>query len=163
MRVKFAGRKIYDKIAKRVLMELEHPQSEWTQGVFEKARDGIIKRTRSGVDVDGMKFKPYSPEYAKRKGRSNANLVDSGKLMSREGFEFQVMRGGNKIILRIFIPDKFHSKDVDHYTLGYTHNFGIGNAPQREFMGLDDKIIKAITNFSKEQWRKLFKMLEQRY
>jgi hypothetical protein len=163
MRVKFAGRQIYDRIAKRVLLELEQPSSDWTQGLFGIARDGIIKRTRRGIDVDGMRFKPYSPEYAKKKGRSWANLTDSGKLMSKEGFEFQVMRGGNKIILRVYIPDKHHSKDLDHYTLGLVHNFGMGDAPKREFMGLDDAIIKKLNSFSRDNWRKLFKKLEQIY
>lgn len=160
MRVSFPGRKTYDRITKRILKELENPDSEYTKGMYEIAVDGVIKRTRSGVDVAGMKFTPYSKAYAKRKGRSWANLVDSGKLMSKAGFEFQVMRGNNKVIIRIYIPGKAHSGNIDHYTLGYTHNFGLGHQKQREFMGLDEKIIEALTKFSDEKWRELFNALK---
>jgi hypothetical protein len=160
MKAKFLGREKYNRITKRILAELENPRSEYTRGMFDIAVDGVIKRTRSGVDVDGMTFKPYSKEYAKRKGRSWANLVDSGKLLSKAGFEFQVMRGGNKIVLRIYIPGKHHSGEIDHYTLGYTHNFGLGDQKQRKFMGLDQKIIDALTVFSKEKWRELFNQLK---
>jgi phage gpG-like protein len=160
MKVKFQGREKYNAIAKRILAELENPRSEYTKGMYEIAVDGVIKRTRSGVDVAGMKFKPYSKEYAKRKGRQWANLTDSGKLMSHAGFEFQVMRGQNKVVIRIYIPGQHHSGDIDHYTLGYTHNFGMGHAPQREFMGLDQKITDALMAFSKEKWRELFNLLK---
>lgn len=159
MRVKFAGRETYNLISKRILAELQNPSSDFTRGLYDIAVDGVITRTRAGIDISGLPFKQYSPEYAKRKGRSWANLVDSGKLMSRGGFNFQVLSGQNRIVIRIYIPDKHHSENIDHYTLGYTHNYGMGKMPSREFMGLDAKIVAELQQFTDEKWRELFNSL----
>lgn len=53
------------------------------------AREQIVRRTMSGVDVDGSAFEPYSPGYATAKakalGTTAVNLQVSGGMLNDIG------------------------------------------------------------------------------
>jgi len=153
-------------VANTMLQKLQEGDSSISKGIADIAIDGIVKRTRGGLDIAGVNFKPYSEAYAKKKKGARPNLVASGAMISREGFEFEVLKKENRIIIRIYVPSKSHGK-VDQYTLASVHNFGMRSGrgmgfamPKREFMGLDQKIIDAINEFTKEQWRDIFRGLK---
>jgi hypothetical protein len=159
------------KTANTMLKRLQEKDSEFSKGMFEISVKGIVDRTQRGVDIAGMAFKPYSEKYAvwkRGKGYSTTpNLVLSGKMISQYGFEYEVLGGGGKFYIRIFIPNKHHSgygkSTVDHYTLASVHNFGMLSGrkphfkmPKREFMGFGEKIISELQAYSEEHWRKIF-------
>ncbi len=158
MKVKL-HKETWDKLKDAMLEELERPGSKQAAGIARIAIRGVTSRTRRGFDVAGLKFTPYSKAYAKKKGRSWANLTETGKLMSEAGFAFEVLSTTGRVVIRVYVPDQYHSGNVDHYTLGVVHNFGQGHAPKREFMGLDKNIIEAIVKFTDEQWRELWRKL----
>lgn len=155
------------QVAATMLKKLQEKDSPITAGIADIAIEGIIGRTKSGVDVAGVAFQRYSKKYADKKGTTRANLSASGKLISREGFAFETFMQNGRIIIRIYIPNEIHSGQVDHYTLASVHNFGMRSGrgmgfqmPKREFMGLDQKIISAINSYTIEQWREIFASLK---
>lgn len=159
-RVYFRGYESWKKMERIIIDELTRPQSDTLKGMSDITIDGIIERTKRGIDVAGMTFEP-----SKVDGR-DINLVKSGKLMSKEGFAFEVMRGVNKLYLRIYMTDSGHSKGISFVDLGRVHNFGLKSGrgkgfqmPKREFMGADQKIIDALINYEKQEWADLFRRL----
>jgi hypothetical protein len=152
------------RVSNEMIRRLQEPDSEYTKKIFQITAGGIVKRTKSGIDVAGVTFKPYSPGYAAKKGYSAADLTVSGRLISQEGFDFEVLGGRGKIYIRIFVPKKIHAGKVDHYTLASVHNFGGRSGrgkgfqmPKREFFGMSEAIAMEIESYTKEEWRKLFK------
>lgn len=155
------------RVGNEMLRRLQEKDSETAKGIADIVIFGIIFRTRAGLDVNNKTFTPYSKAYAKKKGGgSAANLYASGKLLSREGFEYEVLGGAGKIYIRIFIPSNQHSKGISHYTLASVHNFGMRSGrgqgfqmPEREFMGITKKIEDEVNAFSLNKWREIFQSL----
>lgn len=85
-------------------------------------------KTRAGRDVDGKAFKPYTPQYAKRKADAGRNvgtpdLTFSGAMLN--ALTWSVERSGaSKLIGRIFFSD---ARQVPK-----AH----GNQAKRRFFGL---------------------------
>lgn len=160
------------RVSNIILKKLQEKDSFFSKGIFDIAVKGIVDRTQRGMDIAGVKFKPYSEQYAAKKREmgmsSTVNLVLSGKMISQYGFEYEVLGGDGKIYIRIFVPNKHHSgynkQTVSHWTLASVHNFGMLSGrpphfkmPKREFFGLDKKIIAELKDFSDAQWRELFR------
>ena len=53
----------------------------YIQKILQKVKTSILKRTKRGYDVDGNKFKPYTPAYAKSKGSKKVNLTNTGQML----------------------------------------------------------------------------------
>lgn len=86
--------------------------------------DRIIKRTKSGLDIDLRKFKPYSKSYSKQKGSNRVDLSDTGAMLASIKYDID-------------------NDSVTIYTdsdVAYNHQNGIGT-PQREFLGVDKTIL----------------------
>lgn len=49
----------------------------------------IIKRTKSGHDVDNQSFKPYSKQYAKKKKSNKVDLTLTGHMLNSLGISPQ--------------------------------------------------------------------------
>jgi phage gpG-like protein len=157
-RVIFRGRAAWVRMKDRILMELQHPESKTTKTIADKALTGITSRTQKGIDVAGVAFKPYNEKYAKRKKSKKVNLTSSGKMLSRAGFEFEVINQDGRIFIRIY------AEGEPKYTIASVHNFGMRSGrgygfqmPQREFFGLDQKIIDEIMAFTRERWAQIFR------
>ena len=70
------------------LTDLAQPTAEDMRQIGLMVRERIVRRTRQGLDADGMAFAPYSPEYAKRKAASlgsasPVNLTVSGAMLNQ--------------------------------------------------------------------------------
>ena len=94
--------------------------------VLNKIRNSIVSRTKSGYDKNNNAFKPYTPNYAKKKKSSKVDLTLTGHMLN----SLQVL-----------------SND----TIGLTNNFAIqkakGNANYgRQFIGLTQKQNKLLQN-----------------
>jgi len=65
------------------------PMTVWTaedsKDIGTDIETKIDKRVDAGVDVNGKAFKPYSAAYAKRKGKTQVNLTDTGAMMNSLG------------------------------------------------------------------------------
>jgi phage gpG-like protein len=157
-RVLFRGHAAWVRMKDRILLELEHPNSSTTKTIADKALTGITTRTKKGIDVAGMEFKPYSEAYAKKKGTKKVNLTSSGRMLSRAGFEFEVLSQDGRVFIRIY------AEGEPKYTIASVHNFGMRSGrgkgfqmPQREFFGLDQKIIDEIMAYTRERWAQIFR------
>jgi len=161
------NRAAYNRVMHNLLRHLQEKDNSFAKGLADIAIKGIVARTKGGIDIAGQRFKPYSKAYAKKKGTSSANLVSSGRMISRSGFDYEVLGGNGRIYIRIYVPAKMHRGGADHYTLASVHNFGMRsgrgsgfNMPKREFFGLDKKINDALMAYSRDHWRKLLLKLK---
>lgn len=105
--------------------------------IAEKVRDDMVKRTKSGSDVNGTGFKKYSTKYAKRKlkevgNNSPVNLVYKKAML--DAWKVKRIDKGASI----------YFKGEDNMTKASIHNYGIGKQKRREFIGLDDNNISYI-------------------
>jgi hypothetical protein len=160
------SREAWNRARDKMLQEMTAPQSKYMNQVNNAVVGGIIKRTKSGIDIAGMKFKPYTKNYAKKKGYSAADLTLTGQMISRGPFKFQTIMQDRKVTIRIYIEGP-HSGNVDMFTLASVHNFGLksGRHPgfqmtKREFFGIDEAIIKDVKEISIEHWRQIMSDLK---
>lgn len=86
-------------------------------------KDGIQQRTLSGKDVNLKSFRPYKPEYAKRKGSNKVDLHVKGHMLSAITFDKK----------RYGVRFRFNSNaETDK---------AIGNQRLRYFFGIDKRQI----------------------
>ena len=50
--------------------------------LYKILKERIIKRTKSGRDVDNQAFKPYTKEYAKKKRSNKVDLTLTGQMLN---------------------------------------------------------------------------------
>ena len=86
-----------------------------------KIRNSIIKRTKSGKDVYGKNFKPYSEKYSKAKRKTLVNLTDTGLMLDSIVIE-------SKDKQRTFF---FSNREE----VAEKHQYGTPPLPRREFFG----------------------------
>jgi phage gpG-like protein len=99
--------------------------------VGEEARVIIVKRTASGIDVNGAAFKPYSAAYAKQKGKSAADLHVTTEMLGG----ISVNAWAKKV--RIFLKGNYAFKIGRVHNVGGRSGRGTGfQMPKREFMGV---------------------------
>lgn len=152
-------------IKDRMLQELTAPNSKYIESVNNIVVGKMISRTKSGVDVAGMKFKPYNAAYAKKKGYGSRDLTLTGQMLSRGSFKYQTIFQDGKIMIRIWMEGP-HSGGVTIGTLASVHNFGMRSGrgqgfqmPKSEFFGIDAEITAAIKELSDEKWREIKRSL----
>lgn len=120
----------------------------WTK-LGDEAVSMIQKRTKRGKDKNGRSFKPYTPAYIKKKGSSNVNLTQSGKMLK------SVTKQSWSKKCRIYVKALGRSKQkIDTYNLAVVHDFGTRKMPKREFMGLMKSEIKKLKALCKKLYYK---------
>jgi len=109
------------------------------QRICETVKAKIGKQTLSGKDYSGSKFKPYSANYAKRKG-GTVNLKLSGRMLgSLETRIFSASHG------QVFIKSKSYAATrAKTDMLANIHTTGTGKQPKREFMNITPTGLKVI-------------------
>jgi hypothetical protein len=165
MSVVFDRAKKWKMIKDKLLAEMIAPNSQHMENINNIVVGKIISRTKSGIDIGGMKFTPYSKKYAEKKGYSAADLTQTGQMLSRGSFKFQTIFQNGRVMIRIWMEGG-HSGRVDMLTLASVHNFGMKSGrgkgfqmPKREFFGIDEAITKAIKDLSTEKWREIMRGL----
>jgi hypothetical protein len=151
------------RIKDAMLREMQAPDSTFIKSVFDTVSGKIISRTKSGIDVGGMKFTPYSKAYAKKKGRGSPDLTLTGQMLSKGAFKFQTFYQDGRVIIRIWMEGP-HTGGIDIGTLASVHNFGGKSGrgdgfsmTKREFFGIDEAITKALKDLKTEQWQKIIR------
>lgn len=71
----------------------------------------MSERTAKGIGLKG-KFKPYSKQYEKAKGKTTVNLDDTGEMW--RSIKISVINVKSKVIARIFFPSRTHSKSKEN-------------------------------------------------
>jgi phage gpG-like protein len=165
MRIAFDKAGKWRQIKNRMLHELSQPDSKHISNINNIVVGKMISRTKSGVDVAGMKFTPYKAAYAKKKGYSTRDLTLTGQMLSRGSFKYQTIFQDGRIMIRIWMEGQ-HSGGVSMGTLASVHNFGMRSGrgagfkmPKAEFFGIDAEITKAIKELSDEKWREIKRSL----
>lgn len=157
MQIKFDRAQKWKLIKNKMLAEMNKPNSQYIKSINDVVVKKTISRTKSGVDIGGMRFKPYCDEYALRKGYSAADLTLSGRMLSSGSFKYQTIFQGGRVMIRIWMEGG-HGK-ISTGFLASVHNFGEGNMPKREFFGIDKKITDAIKKLSTDKWREIMRSL----
>ena len=102
---------------------LDHGIDRTLPEIAQEWVDHVRDRTRRGIAADGSRFP------AKEDG-SPSNLVDSGDMLA--GFDVvSVGRDGFRLA-----PDRRQQHKATH------HQRGSGNAPQRAWVGVDDRTVR---------------------
>jgi len=165
MRVAFDRKGEWKRIKDKLLAEMISPDSQHIANINNIVVGKIISRTKSGVDVGGIKFEPYSKAYAKKKGYHSRDLTLSGQMLSRGSFKYQTIFQGGRVMIRIWMEGP-HSGGVSVHTLASVHNFGMRSGrgsgftmPKAEFFGIDKAITKAIKELSIAKWRDILRGL----
>ena len=118
------------------------PTPQEFEDFINAAKERIIERTQSGVNVNGSKFKQYTPEYASFKGvgRGDVDLTFFGDMLDAlDGFV-----EGEKVV--ITIAGEQAAKAYGHIT-GFEGHPTIPNGKyKRDFFGLNGKEIDDIAN-----------------
>lgn len=110
--------------------------------ILTKIRNSIVFRTKSGYDKNNNAFKPYTPNYAKKKKSSKVDLTLTGHMLN----SLQVL---------------------NQNTIGLNDNFAInkakGNAYNgRQFMGLAQKQISLLkTEVQKQLKQQVYQYLNK--
>lgn len=167
MNIVFDKAQKWKAIKDKLLAEMIAPNSQHIANINNIVVGKTISRTKSGVDIGGMTFKPYCEKYAKKKGYSTADLTLSGQMLSRGSFKFQTIFQDGRVMIRIWMEGG-HSGGVSTHTLASVHNFGMSSGrrskpfqmPKREFFGINEAIIKAIKELSTEEWRRIMRSLQ---
>jgi phage gpG-like protein len=131
------------------------PTSQEAQNFIELAKERIIERSQSGVDLNNEKFKRYSEDYADFKGvsRSDVDMTLFGDmLLSVNG---DATRNG----VRISISGDEASKAFGHMT-GFRGHPTIKNGPKREFFGLTNDEAELIAEAVQEQTTSFFDQID---
>lgn len=122
----------------------EDVSRELVEKIGEEAVKTIIKRSLSHKSLEGKKFKPYTSEYAKRKGvsRGSVNLKLHGDMFDSLGIGETTSK-----TVKIDFDDPLQSlKAFNHHT-GDT-------LPRRPFFGLQKKEINEIKKRLKKDLEK---------
>lgn len=166
MKVVFDKAQKWKAIKDKMLAEMIAPDSQHIANIDNIVVGKMISRTKSGVDIGGMKFKPYSAKYAKKKGYSATDLTQSGQMLSRDSFKYQTIFQNGRVMIRIWMEGG-HSGGVSMGVLAGVHNFGEKSGrgkgfvmPKREFFGIDEAITKAIKELSTEKWQEIMRSLQ---
>ena len=118
------------------------PTAQEAADFIAAAKERIIERTQSGVNVNGGKFKQYTPEYANFKGvgRGDVDLTFFGDMLDAlDGFI-----DDEKVV--ITIAGEQAAKAYGHIT-GFEGHPTIPNGKyKRDFFGLNGKEIDDIAN-----------------
>lgn len=113
--------------------KIERTQKELERELESAARE-IVSRTRSGHDVDGSTFEPYTAQYRKRKtksGRSaNVDLTYSGRMLA--AITSKVERVGNDLLGTLFFNNPQDAAKAR------------GNLNKRKFFGLSKEQIERL-------------------
>jgi len=170
MQIKFDRAQKWKLIKNKMLAEMNKPNSQYIKSINDVVVKKTISRTKSGVDIGGMRFKPYCDEYALRKGYSAADLTLSGRMLSSGSFKYQTIFQGGRVMIRIWMEGG-HGK-ISTGLLASVHNFGMLSGrsigpkkikgfkmPKREFFGIDKKITDAIKKLSTDKWREIMRSL----
>ena len=105
----------------------------------DRQRDRIVRRTGQGLDVNGQAFKAYSNKYAQRKAKTGR---DSGKVdLTWSGRMLKALRT-NQVGATFFVIGIYGEEGVR----AAVHNYGIGKAPERQFIGASPQDRTAILN-----------------
>jgi phage gpG-like protein len=96
----------------------------------------IVSNTQSGKDKEGKRFKPYTKEYATKKGtgRGDVDLTLSQQMLSSL---FVKKIEGNKVT--IGLKNRFSRLKAENHIHGVT-------LPKRDFLGLKDEELVQITD-----------------
>ena len=100
----------------------------------------IRERTALGNDVNGSPFAPYSPAYAKARGKSGRNvspvdLLKSGRMLTSMRVETQ---GSEEFAITV--------QDAEAAAYGQAINDGAGHQPQRRFFDTSQAELDAMMN-----------------
>lgn len=109
-----------------------NPSEVEARQFIDDAINLIIERTQSGEDINGKAFKPYSPEYADKKGvsRNSVDLTLLGDMLAGINGE------ADGATVKLFIDD-------DQVPKAYNHLVG-DTLPKRTFFGLTKPEIETI-------------------
>ena len=114
----------------------------------KKVKDDMIKRTKSGLDVNKQTFKEYSDKYKKKKfkkvgNNSPVNLTYKNDMLSN--WKVKKIENGASI----------YFGGADNIKKASVHNYGEGKQKKREFIGLDegniDYILKEVSKGIKDE------------
>ena len=91
------------------------PSEEQKKAFFELAVDAIVERTSSGKDINGNTFKPYTKEYAAKKGvtRGSVDLILTGEMLS--SFQEGSSKDSVKIAMESDVTGKAHGNITGSY------------------------------------------------
>jgi hypothetical protein len=137
---------IGDKDTKRALAQISEIGSKelWDE-MGAKGVQIVQKRTRSGLDVSGLPFAPYSKAY-KKTPKNPVNLRLSGDMLNA------VTHEGHKDHARIFVEESGRSDGESNLALAVVHDEGSGKAPKRHWFGITleaeiKQLMKVLDNF----------------
>lgn len=114
------------------------PNEDVAQKIGEDIVQEIVDRTQSGVDKNGKSFKKYSPAYKKsfefkvHRKSDKVNMTLTGDML---GLLKVTKVKGDTIVLGW--DDETEAAKAFNHTTGDT-------LPQRDFLGLPDKVIEKI-------------------
>ena len=120
----------------RALLSSSKPMQGIVDGIVEE----IKRRTATGKDYMGRNFKPYSKEYAKKKGKTRPDLRISGTMLDSIKAEVHTPQHGKVIVQPNPEPDGKILADQ----LAQIHNDGEGKQPQREFMNVNETVMNGL-------------------
>lgn len=132
MKVKITGLK---KLEAKYLKMLPDARSKWAKEMKATIVDILVEKITSGNSpVSGQnRYKKYSPEYAKHKGRSApVDLVDSGDMLNN----MRARQTAQKTVVVEF-PNKDQNAKASY------HNSGSGNMPKRKLLPTGKERFKA--------------------
>lgn len=110
-----------------------------------KIRDAITRRTQQGIDVNERRFTPYSPAYARLKGRRSP--VTLAGTATRRGVAPPVMMGlvrHRKVTNTRGDVEVRSGGDPDRKMVAEAHHRGQGSNPKRKWFGVSKPDIKRL-------------------
>ena len=126
------------KIDLKELFGRSVPDEDLRQIIADDLISVIVERTTSGYGVENgksVKFKKYSKAYAKKTGKKQVNLDESGGMLNSIHLIDSTSRS-----IEIGIDDDHAPQAHGHMTGQY----GQGPLPRRSFLGLTDQDLKKI-------------------
>ena len=105
-----------------------------------QVKDDIIKRTKSGIDMYGNQFIPYSQKYAKKKKKTVVDLFDTGQMLG----DIQSKSYHSTGIIQIKSSRSKRIASYNQNRLGKQRKF-FGLTPQDQSK-LHNKIVKIVRN-----------------
>lgn len=133
MRRKISEEQVYQSFNLKTLLG-QTPSQAQKELFYELAVEKMVDRTTSGNDINGNRFKPYSPQYAEQKGVdvNSVDLILNGDML--DGFK----EGSTKNIVRIEMQSDQTEKAYGHIT-GMKGHPTIKKGKVRDFFGFKDK------------------------
>ena len=124
-----------------VVIRLAEARIKAVEGEFERAIQDeatrMVLRTRSGTDVNGQAFAPYSKTYAKRREKAGRNtspvdLTVTGKMLAAVQAKVEKLAG--KVVGTIFVNSAAEAVKA------------AGNQRTRPWFGLSDEQVNRLIN-----------------